>query len=212
MAKLLIAGGRVVDPANKRDGQFDVLIDRGKITDIQPAIPPNGSKAIDASGKLVVPGLVDLHTHLRQPGREDQETIETGCLAALRGGFTTVCAMPNTTPAIDHRGVVDFIHQESQRLGLASVRPVGAITKGRQGQELTDFGELFEAGCIALSDDGSAVADSLLMRRALEYARIFGRPLIQHAEDSTLVAGGVMHEGLLSTTLGLPDEFDGGRT
>ena len=201
--KLLINNGHVLDPSNRRDGRFDVLIDRGKIVDVQPTIPANGTKTIDAKGLLVVPGFVDLHTHLRQPGREDKETIETGARAAVRGGFTTICAMPNTEPAIDHRGVVDFIHQEAQRLGLVSVHPIGAITKGRQGLELTDFGELFDAGCVALSDDGSPVADGWLMRRALEYAKVFNRPLIQHAEDPTLVAGGVMHEGLVSTTLGL---------
>ena len=203
MAKLLIKGGRVVDPANRRDGRFDVLIDKGLVADVQPSIPANGAKTVDASGKLVVPGLVDLHTHLRQPGREDQETIESGCRAALAGGFTTVCAMPNTTPAMDQRGIVDLVRQEALRLGLADVRPIGAITKGREGNELTDFGELFDAGCVALSDDGSAVADAFLMRRALEYAKLFGRPLIQHAEDPQLAAGGVMHEGLVSTTLGL---------
>jgi dihydroorotase len=203
MARVLIKNGHVIDPSNRCDGRFDVLVDRGKIAHVEPAIPVNGAKTIDASGKLVIPGLVDLHTHLRQPGREDKETIETGCRAAVRGGFTAICAMPNTTPAIDHRGAVDFIHQETQRLGLVSVRPIGAITKGRQGRELTDFGELFDAGCIALSDDGSPVADSFLMRRALEYAKVFDRPLIQHAEEQTLVGGGVMHEGLVSTTLGL---------
>ncbi len=199
----LIRGGQVVDPANKRDGRFDVLIKGGKIAAVEPSIPVNGTKSIEATGNLVVPGLVDLHTHLRQPGREDKETIETGCRAAVRGGFTTICAMPNTTPAMDQRGIVDLLRQEAQRVGLVSVRPIGAITRGRQGKELTDFGELFDAGCIALSDDGNAVADSFLMRRALEYAKIFGRPLIQHAEDPTLVAGGVMHEGIVSTTLGL---------
>ena len=203
MAKWLIKNGRVIDPVNKRDGRFDVLVDRGKIADVKPSIPANGASVIDADGKLVVPGLVDVHTHLRQPGREDKETIETGCRAAVRGGFTTICAMPNTSPAIDQRGLVDFLCQESKRLGLASVRPIGAITKGRLGKELTDFGELFDAGCVALSDDGSPVTDSLLMRRALEYAKTFGRPLIQHAEDPLLAAGGVMHEGLVSTTLGL---------
>ncbi len=203
MATLLIRGGRVIDPASRRDGRFDVLVDHGKIADIQPAISANGAKTIDATGKLVVPGFVDLHTHLRQPGREDKETIESGCTAAVRGGFTTICAMPNTSPAVDHRGVVDLIHQEAQRVGLASVQVVGAITKGREGRELTDFGELFEAGCVALSDDGNPVADGFLMRRALEYARLFDRPLIQHAEDPALAAGGVMHEGLISTTLGL---------
>ena len=208
----LIRGGHVVDPANKRDGRFDVLIKGGKIAAVEPSISGptrtnagagNGYTMIEAAGHLVVPGLVDLHTHLRQPGREDKETIETGCQAAVRGGFTTICAMPNTTPAMDQRGIVDLLRQEAQRVGLVSVRPIGAITRGRQGKELTDFGELFDAGCIALSDDGNAVADSFLMRRALEYAKIFGRPLIQHAEDPMLVAGGVMHEGLISTTLGL---------
>jgi dihydroorotase len=203
MAKLLIQGGHVVDPANKRDGTFDLLIDKGVIADIQASIPANGTKTLDAAGKLVLPGLVDLHTHLRQPGREDKETIESGCRAALAGGFTTVCAMPNTTPAMDHRGVVDMVTQEASRLGLAAVRPIGAVTKAREGKELTDFGELFDAGCVALSDDGAPVADGFLMRRALEYAKLFERPLIQHAEDPQLAAGGVMHEGLVSTTLGL---------
>ncbi len=203
MAKLLIRGGHLIDPANGRDGRFDLLLERGKIADVQPAIPANGARVLDAANQLVVPGFVDLHTHLRQPGREDKETIESGCLAALRGGFTAVCAMPNTTPPTDHRGAVDFIHREAQRLGLAAVHPIGAITKDRQGKELTDFGELFGAGCIALSDDGHPVADAWLMRRALEYAKVFGRPLIQHAEEPRLAAGGVVHEGLVSTTLGL---------
>ena len=203
MSKLLIKNGHLIDPANARDGRFDLLIDRGKITDVQPAIPSNGAKTIDAAGKLVLPGLIDLHTHLRQPGREDKETIETGVRAAARGGFTTVCAMPNTEPPMDERSQIDFIHEEARRIGGVAVRPIGAITRGRQGLELTDFGELFEAGCVALSDDGDPVSDARLMRRALEYAKIFRRPLIQHAEDPQLAAGGVMHEGLVSTTLGL---------
>ena len=203
MAKIVIRGGQVIDPAHARDGRFDVLIEHGKIAEIRASISANGAKVIDASGKLVFPGFVDLHTHLRQPGREDKETIETGCRAAARGGFTTICAMPNTDPAMDHRGIVDLVHREAQRAGLIGVRTIGAITRGRQGQELTDFGELFEAGCVALSDDGSPVSDSLIMRRALEYAKLFERPLIQHAEDPKLAAGGVMHEGVVSTTLGL---------
>ena len=202
-SKLLIKGGHVIDPASQRDGRFDVLIQAGKIVDVQPSIATNGAKLIDATGQLVVPGFVDLHTHLRQPGREDKETIETGARAAVRGGFTTICAMPNTDPAMDHRGVVDFVRQEAKRVGLVTVLPIGAITRGRAGKELTDFGELFDAGCIALSDDGNSVADAWLMRRALEYAKVFGRPLIQHAEDPALMAGGVMHEGVVSTTLGL---------
>ena len=203
MTKLLIKGGRLVDPSQGRDGLFDLLIERGKVAEIKPAIPANGATVIDAGGLLVVPGFVDLHAHLREPGREDQETIETGCRAAVRGGFTTICAMPNTEPAMDHRGVVDSVRQEAQRVGLSSVRPIGALTKGRLGRELTDFGELFDAGCVALSDDGHPLSDGLLMRRALEYAKVFDRPLIQHAEDLTLSAGGVMHEGLVATTLGL---------
>jgi dihydroorotase len=202
--KLLIQGGHVIDPANGADRQVDVLIDKGKIVEVKAGIQANGSKVISAKDRLVVPGLVDLHTHLREPGREDKETIETGCRAAVRGGFTTVCAMPNTTPAMDHRGVVDSLRREADRLGLANVQPIGAITKGRDGKELTDFGELFDAGCVALSDDGNPLADSWLMRRALEYAKVFDRPIIQHAEDPNLAAGGVMHEGLVSTTLGLP--------
>ncbi len=199
----LIRGGHVIDPAQNRDGRFDVLIERGKIAAVEPAIPPNGAHVVDAGGMLVAPGFVDLHTHLRQPGREDKETIETGCRAAVCGGFTMVCAMPNTTPPIDHRGMVDLLREEARRVDLVSVQPIGAVTKGREGKELTDFGELFEAGCVALSDDGSPVADSWLMRRALEYATLFDRPLIQHAEDSALAAGGVMHEGAISTMLGL---------
>lgn len=200
---LLIRHGYVIDPANQRSGRFDVLIERGAIAAVRESIPVNGVGVIDAADRLVLPGLVDLHTHLRQPGREDKETVETGCRAALRGGFTTICAMPNTQPAVDHRGAVEFLRQEGRRLGLAAVLPIGALTRGRQGKELTDFGELFESGCVALSDDGSPLEDSLLMRRALEYARVFDRPIIQHAEDPALVAGGVMHEGIVSTTLGL---------
>jgi dihydroorotase len=203
MSKILIKNGHFIDPANQRDGRFDVLIERGKIAAVETAISVNGAKMIDAAGQLVVPGFVDLHTHLRQPGREDKETIETGAQAAARGGFTTVCAMPNTDPPIDERSHVDFIQQEARRIGGICVQPIGAVTKGRQGMELTDFGELFEAGCVALSDDGNPVSNGHLMRRALEYAKIFDRPIIQHAEDPQLAAGGVMHEGLIATTLGL---------
>ena len=201
---LLITGGTVIDPTTRRDGRFDVLIEDGVIADIQPSIPSrNGTHTLDATGKLVVPGFVDLHVHFRQPGREDQETIETGSRAAIRGGFVAACPMPNTEPALDHRGAVEWVCQEAKRIGLIEVRPIGALTKGRRGEELTDFGELFDAGCVALSDDGAPLVNSLLMRRALEYAKLFGRPLIQHAEDPSLSAGGVMHEGLVSTTLGL---------
>jgi len=211
--RVIISGGRVVDPANKRDELADVIIENGRIADVLAHVSTktkrngngasNGATVIDAQGCIVAPGFVDLHTHLRQPGREDKETIETALRAAVRGGFTTVCAMPNTEPAIDSRGVVEMVRQEAQRVGLADAQVIGAVTIGRQGKELTPFAELFEAGCIGLSDDGSPVGDSLLMRRALEYARMFDRPIIQHAEDSQLAAGGVMHEGAVSTRLGL---------
>lgn len=203
-ARLLVVGGTLVDPAGKREGRFDVLIDEGRIADILPSIPAReGLELLDAKGKLIVPGFVDLHVHFRQPGREDKETIETGSRAAVRGGFVAVCAMPNTEPVIDHRGAVEWVIQEARRVGLVDVLPVGALTRGQHGEDLTDFGELFDAGCVALSDDGKPLSNSLLMRRALEYAKGFGRPIIQHAEDLALSAGGVIHEGLLSTTLGL---------
>lgn len=203
MSKLLIHGARVIDPANKKDGMQDILIERGKIVEVASTIAPNGFKVIQAEGKLAVPGLVDLHAHLRQPGREDKETIATGLSAAIRGGYTSVCVMPNTQPTVDERGTVESIQQEARRVGLAAIHVIGAVTRAREGKELTDFGELFDAGCIGLSDDGNPVADSLLMRRALEYASVFERPIIQHAEDQSLSAGGVMHEGTCSTVLGL---------
>ncbi len=203
-ANLLISGGTVVDPAAKREVRADVLIQDGRIRDIQPTIASsNGLRRMDAAGKLILPGFVDLHVHFRQPGREDKETVETGSQAAVRGGFVAACPMPNTSPVMDHRGAVEWVRQEGQRVGLIDVRPVGALTRGQQGAELTDFGELFDAGCVALSDDGKPLLNSLLMRRALEYARVFDRPVIQHAEDTCLSSGGVMHEGLVATTLGL---------
>lgn len=201
---LLILGGTVIDPATKREGRFDVLVEEGLIAEVQPSLRAReGLRVLDAAGKLVLPGFIDLHAHLRQPGREDKETIETGARAAAQGGFVAVCAMPNTTPAVDHGGAVEWVIHEAKRVGLVEVHPIGALTKGRSGQELTDFGELFEAGCVALSDDGAPLVNPLLMRRALEYSKVFGRPVIQHAEDAVLSAGGVMHEGLISTTLGL---------
>ncbi|MBI4354174.1 MAG: dihydroorotase [Candidatus Omnitrophica bacterium] len=201
---LLIVGGTVVDPAAKRDGRFDVLIEDGLIADVHPSLKAlDGVDVIDAKGKLVLPGFVDLHVHFRQPGREDKETIETGSQAAARGGFTAVCPMPNTDPVVDHGGAVEWVTHEARRVGLVDVHPIGALTKGQHGQELTDFGELFDAGCAALSDDGKPLINPLLMRRALEYSKVFGRPVIQHAEDPSLSAGGVIHEGVVSTTLGL---------
>jgi len=202
---VLVRGGTLIDPATKRHGRFDVLIHSdGLIKAVEATIPArDGCVVIDATGKLVTPGFVDLHVHFRQPGREDKETIESGSHAALRGGFVAACPMPNTDPVIDHRGAVEWVCQEAKRVGLIDVLPIGALTKGQRGEELTDFGELFEAGCIGLSDDGRPLVNSLLMRRALEYAKMFNRPVIQHAEDPSLSAGGVVHEGVVATMLGL---------
>ncbi|MBI3324354.1 MAG: dihydroorotase [Candidatus Omnitrophica bacterium] len=203
-AALLIVGGTLIDPASRREARCDLLVEDGVIRDVRSDISAReGLTILDASGKLILPGFVDLHVHFRQPGREDKETIETGSRAAVQGGFVAVCPMPNTDPVVDHGGAVEWVRQEAERVGLVDVLPIGALTKAQRGEQLTDFGELFEAGCVALSDDGKPLANSLLMRRALEYAKVFGRPVIQHAEDPSLSAGGVIHEGLVSTTLGL---------
>jgi len=201
---LLIQGGRAIDPGAKLDSRLDVLIENGQIAAVQPSIPAGeGMRVLRAEGRLIVPGLVDLHVHFRQPGREDKETIETGSLAAVRGGYTLVCPMPNTDPVVDHGAAVEWVRQEARRIGLVDVAPIGALSRGQRGEELTDFGELFEAGCAGLSDDGRPLLNPQLMRRALEYAKLFKRPVIQHAEDPSLSAGGVMHEGRVSMVLGL---------
>jgi dihydroorotase len=210
MAQLLIKGGRLLDPANGVDIAGDLLVEDGVIRAVGPnldARPSTGSartdsQTIDAKGMVVAPGFVDLHTHLREPGFEYKETVETGTRAAARGGFTTVCAMPNTEPAMDNRGTVDYVLQRAAEQGVVRVLPIGAVTKGREGKMLAELGELADAGCIGFSDDGSPVADASIMRHALEYASAFGLPVIDHCEDPQL-AGGVMHEGWVSTRLGL---------
>ncbi len=205
--KILIEGGRVIDPANKVDDVLDVLIEDMRIAAVgqkhspRDAAPPD--RVLDARGKVVCPGFVDLHAHLREPGREDKETIATGTRAAARGGFTTVCCMPNTNPVNDNQSVTEFILDRAKREGLVHVFPVGAITKGQQGEELAEIGELVRAGCVAISDDGRPVMNAEIMRRALEYASMFGIPVVQHAEDLHLTGKGVMHEGLVSTELGM---------
>ncbi len=203
MPRLLITGGTLVDPGTQRDGRFDVLIDDGRIADVQPRIAAHDVERVDATGKVILPGFVDLHVHFRQPGREDKETVETGCQAAVRGGFVAVCPMPNTDPVVDHPGAVEWIREAAKQAGTVDVLPIGALTKGERGEELTNFGELFDAGCVGWSDDGQPLLNSLLMRRALEYAKLFNRPVIQHAEDPALSAGGVMHEGVTALVLGL---------
>ena len=205
--KILIEGGRVIDPANTVDAVLDVLIEDGRIAAVGPprsardAAPPD--RVLDARGKVVCPGFVDLHVHLREPGREDKETIATGTRAAARGGFTSVCCMPNTHPVNDNQSVTEFILDRAKREGSVNVFPVGAVTKGQQGEELAEIGELVRAGCVAISDDGKPVMNAEVMRRALEYAGMFGIPVVQHAEDLHLTGKGVMHEGLVSTELGL---------
>ena len=200
---LLIKGGRVMDPASGRDEELDVLIEGGRIRRIAGDIPGTGKKIIDASGKVVSPGFIDLHTHLRQPGREDEETIETGSGAAAKGGFTTVCAMPNTEPPIDDPSLVEFVYNEARRCALVEVLPIATISAGRRGKDLSPMGRLKRAGAVGFSDDGDWVTDSNLMRRALEYAKMLNLPLITHCEDKALTQEGVMNEAYYSTTLGL---------
>lgn len=206
--KILIAGGQVIDPG-QWNGVADVLIEERKISAVEPNLQPKlqkvkGLTIIDARGLLVCPGFVDLHVHFREPGFEYKETIATGSAAAVAGGFTSVCCMPNTHPINDSRSVTEFILAQASAAGKARVFPIGAITKGSKGEELAEIGELFDAGCVAISDDGVPVMNSLVMRRAMEYASAFHLPVIDHCEDSLLSRGGSMHEGAVSTELGIP--------
>lgn len=200
---LLIRGGRVVDPANGRDGEMDVMVMNGKIARVAKGLhAPEGTLVLDAKGMIVVPGLVDMHVHLREPGRENAETIETGTRAAAAGGVTSVAAMPNTEPAMDTPSHIEFVRRKAAETAAVKVWPIGAITVGRAGQSMAEIGALVKAGCVAISDDGSPVSNSQLMRRALEYIKLFDIALIEHSEDATLMADGVMNEGALSTKLG----------
>ena len=201
---ILIKGGDVIDPG-RFVGVGDVLIDDGKIAAVGPNLQmPAGSTMIDAKGRLVLPGFVDLHVHFREPGFEYKETIQSGSAAAVAGGFTTVCCMPNTNPVNDNQAVTEFILERSRLAGLANVWPVGAITKGSEGKELAEIGDLRRSGCVAISDDGRPVMNSLVMRRAMEYALAFDLTVVDHCEDLHLAEGGCMNEGLVSTELGLP--------
>jgi dihydroorotase len=201
---LFIEGGRVIDPATGTDGVRTVVVRDGRIAEVAERLErPRDARALDARGRWVTPGFIDLHVHLREPGQEYKETVETGTRAAVAGGFTAVCAMPNTKPVNDTAAVTELVLARAAAAGLARVYPVGCISKGSDGQELAEFGELHAAGCVALSDDGRPVMSAALMRRALEYARVFGIPLTVHEEDLQLVGKGVMHEGAASTRLGL---------
>ncbi|MEA3279325.1 MAG: dihydroorotase [Thermodesulfobacteriota bacterium] len=204
---ILIKGGRVIDPGNL-DGIMDILIEDGKIVEIKAQssklkAQSSKLKVIDAFGKIVTPGLIDMHVHFRDPGHEYKETIETGCLSAAFGGFTAVCTMPNTIPANDSAQITEYILKKARLADTVRVYPVAAISPGLKGKGLCEYGELKEAGAIALSDDGNPVRDSRLMRRALEYAKGFGLPIISHCEELDLVADGVINEGAVATRMGL---------
>ena len=204
--QILIKGGHLIDPANKKNGQFDLLISKGKIEAVEPEgkikdIP--GADIIDAKGAIVTPGFCDMHVHFREPGHEYKETIETGSKSAAAGGFTTVAVMPNTSPVNDNRSVTEFILSQAKETSNINILPIGAITQGLRGETLSDMGELKEAGCIGYSDDGRPVSNSEIMRRALEYSKMFDLPCIQHSEVLELTQGGSMNEGIVSTELGL---------
>jgi dihydroorotase len=208
--RLLIHGGRTIDPASGLNEPADVLIEDGKIIAVkksgnrQNTTEEPGLQRIDATGKLIFPGLIDVHTHVREPGFEYKETIRTATESAAAGGFTTICAMPNSRPVNDNQSVTRFILNRAQSEGLVQVLPIGAITKGSEGEELAEIGELKEAGCVAITDDGHPVAKSSVMRLAMEYAKTFDLPIIDHCEDPLLSEGGVMNEGTVATELGLP--------
>ncbi len=201
--QLILRQGRIVDPSQKLNKVADLGIEDGRVAEIAPKIRKKGRKEVDARGLLVLPGFIDMHVHLREPGREDSETIESGTAAAARGGFTGVACMPNTQPVNDSEAVTSFILERAREVSKITVYPIGAITKGSQGKTLAEIGEMYRTGIVAVSDDGHSVQDSQVMRRAMEYARLFNLPVIDHCEDKDLAAGGVMHEGYYSTRLGL---------
>ncbi|MDD5618658.1 MAG: dihydroorotase [Candidatus Omnitrophica bacterium] len=199
---IIIKNGLVVDPLSGKAEVKDILIEKSLISKLGK-IQNSENKAIDATGKIILPGLIDMHTHLRVPGREDEETILSGSQAAVKGGFTTIMCMPNTNPVIDSASVVDLIKKECEKAGLLDIFPVGAITKDQAGKEFSELAELKEAGCLAISEDGMSVENSHLMRRAMEYAKMVGLLAISHCEDKSLSASGLMHEDIVATKLGL---------
>jgi dihydroorotase len=202
MPKLLIQNGRVIDPSQQMDRVTNLLVDSGRIAGYDVA-PQGGETILDASGKIVAPGLIDMHVHFRQPGYEEDETIESGTAAALAGGFTSVACMPNTDPPIDSQGAVEFVFHQAAQAGHCNVFVIGCVSKNREGKELAEIGQLVAAGAVAFTDDGAPVFDPELMRRAFEYCLMFDKPLLSHAEIRELTKSGVMHEGLVSLILGL---------
>jgi dihydroorotase len=204
VAKLIVKGGRVIDPATGVDGMFDVLIEDGTIAKVGTDLPVDGAEVFEVPrGGIVAPGFIDIHVHLREPGHEHKETIATGLASAVAGGFTAVACMPNTDPVNDHAGITQFILAKAGAAKLARVYPIGAVTLGSKGDQLAELGEQKDAGCVAFSDDGRPVATALLMRRALEYAGMLGVPIIDHCEDPSLKGDGVAHEGFHASALGL---------
>jgi len=203
--KRLLKGGRVVDPANGRDGIFDILIDGDRIARVGVDLHGDEGTAVVSipSGVVITPGLIDMHVHLREPGQEHKETVATGTLSAVAGGFTAVACMPNTSPVNDNAGVTQYILKKAADANLARVYPIGAVSRGQKGENLADLGELKDAGCVAVTDDGHPVSTALLMRRALEYTRMFDMPVIEHCEEQTLKGDGVAHEGVTASRLGL---------
>jgi dihydroorotase len=206
--KILIKNGYVVDPVNKIEGKRDVLIDNGKIIGVARSIKTNGVKVVNASGKIVCPGFIDMHVHLREPGREDKETIETCTRAAARGGFTTIVGMPNTTPVADDQTVISYVYEKARKEGIVNVYAIGNVTKGGEGKELAQIGDLVKAGAIAVSDDGNSIQNAGVMKRALEYLQLWNIPYISHAEDKNLAEEWSMHEGRISTRLGLAGKHE----
>ena len=206
MSRLLLRGGRVIDPEQGVDATLDVLISEATVAEVGTRLSARGAQVLDMKGLVVCPGFIDIHTHLREPGQEHKETIATGTRAAAAGGFTAVCAMPNTEPVNDKEGITRFILEKARVEGAVRVYPIGAITQGSKGEELAEYGDLREAGCVAVSDDGHPVADSRVMRRALEYAKAFELVVIDHCEDPRLSDGTCMNEGPVSTHLGLRGE------
>ena len=200
---LLLRGGRVVDPSQDLDRQADLLIEDGKVSGVGNVATRKSGEVIDVDGCVVTPGFVDMHVHLREPGREDKETILTGSRAAAAGGFTSIVCMPNTTPVNDNAAITRFILERAAEAGLVNVFPTGAITLASGGEQLAEIGEMRSAGIVAITDDGRPVQNSQVMRRAMEYARIFDIPVMDHCEDLFLAAGGCMNEGEASTRLGL---------
>jgi len=203
VSRLLLRGGRVVDPAQGIDASLDVLIAEDAIAEVGPRLAARGAQVLELKGLVVCPGFIDIHAHLREPGREDKETIATGTRAAAAGGFTAVCAMPNTDPVNDTAGITRAILEKARAEGAVRVYPIGAITRGQKGEELAEYGDLKEAGCVAVSDDGRPVASARVLRRALEYAKAFDLVVIDHCEEPTLAEKSCMNEGPVSTALGL---------